>query len=105
MKRKQQHESIIRKAVKDFLKYDEWFVFTNYQSALSYPGVADLTATKEGVTVWVEIKTETGKQSQNQIDFERDIKNAGGNYVVVRNIDDIYNYLKSIGMTSALIIL
>ena len=89
-------ETEIRNSIKKFLEWNKWFVVTMYQSALSYKGIGDLYAVSHNVNVWFEVKKPKGKQSQYQKDFERDIKEHGGNYFVVRSIDDVVNALKFI---------
>ncbi len=59
------------------------------QSALSYKGIADLCATRYGRTVWVECKTATGKQSDDQRRFEADILEHGGEYLLARSTADV----------------
>ena len=89
-------ENEIRKAIKDYLEWNKWFVIVMYQSVLSLKGIADLYCIKEGISLWLEIKKPKGKQSQKQIDFEADIKAKGGYYYVVRSVDDTIEILKEI---------
>ena len=61
---KTQPETFIRKAVVDALRLAGWFVYYNMQMGFGqHKGLADLTAMKDGQVVFVEIKTETGRQS------------------------------------------
>lgn len=87
-------ESEIQSQVKGFLQLQGWFVFKNHQSLGSYKGIADLYAIKGGMGVWIEIKTQSGKQSQDQFEFEKNIKYQGGKYIVVRSLKDIQDYIK-----------
>ena len=41
------------------------------------------------VSVWLEVKTSTGKLSSNQKLFRDGVKSYGGFYFVVRSIDDV----------------
>ena len=41
------------------------------------------------VSVWLEVKTKTGKLSSNQKLFRDGVKSYGGFYFVVRSIDDV----------------
>jgi hypothetical protein len=50
--------------------------------------MADLTAVKNGVTVWIEVKTKIGQLSEHQLKFRRDIITAGGNFEVARSPED-----------------
>lgn len=86
-------EKDVRKAVKDWLAYDGWFIFYHFQGLGCYRGISDLTAMKGGRCIWVEIKTATGKQSEHQEKFESMVKAAGGEYVVARSSEDIETYI------------
>jgi len=51
-------------------------------------GVADLTVVLPNRIVFLEVKTNTGKQSENQKIFERKVKALGHEYYVVRNAEE-----------------
>src|SRR5256885_69646 len=51
-------------------------------------GLADILVIRKGQPVFVEVKSEKGKPSQDQLDFGRDAFLAGGMYLVARSIDD-----------------
>lgn len=89
-------ETEIQGAIKTYLMYKKWFVFKNHQSMGSYKGIADLFAIKAGVSIWLEVKKPTGKQNDDQIRFQGDIKEHGGNYFVVQSVDDIEFIVKMI---------
>lgn len=55
----------------------------------STDGIADILALKTGQCVWLEVKRPSGKQTPNQIEFEKKVKKAGGEYYVVRSIDEV----------------
>lgn len=56
---------------------------------IGIPGEPDLTLfTKTGETIFIEIKTPTGRQSKAQKHFEEYIKNLGYEYYVVRSVED-----------------
>ena len=87
-------ESDIQKAIRDYLQWQGWFVVKIHQSLGSYKGIADLYALKDGQHVWIEVKTDRGRQSEYQEQFEQDIRDHGGRYIVARGIEDIEKYLK-----------
>jgi hypothetical protein len=72
--------------------------------SFGYPGLADILCTpirwnKTGGTisvVWLEVKTKTGKQNQDQINFQQEVTENGHYYFVVRSIDDVETVLKGI---------
>lgn len=59
-------------------------------------GFPDLTALKGGKTIYIEVKTKTGKQSAYQVEFQKICEAHGGTYVLARSVDDIKPYLTSI---------
>jgi Holliday junction resolvase len=84
-----QPESVVLDQVRDLLRLRGWLVFRHQQSLGSLKGFPDLTALKDGVTIYVECKTATGKLSQHQENIRRDVEWHGGCYVVARGIDDL----------------
>lgn len=61
-------------------------------------GTADVSATIQGRSVKIEIKCKaTGDryQSQAQIEYQKQIENAGGIYIVVRTFDDFYSWFNA----------
>jgi len=59
------------------------------------PGCPDVTVCCGfdgiGLFVGLEIKTSVGRQSASQKKAEEEIKNAGGRYYIIRNIDEAKN--------------
>ena len=68
--------------------------FRKHTSPYVRNGVPDIIVVKDGAFYGFEVKSETGRQSQAQIDFERDLRHAGGNYFLVRSIEDVENALR-----------
>ena len=91
-----QNESYILNQVRDMLKLDGWDVTRHQQGLGSRKGFPDLTALKDGKTLYIEIKTATGRQSPYQIEFEQICKAHGGTYILARSVQDIKPYLTSI---------
>jgi hypothetical protein len=52
------------------------------------PGVADLTYLSEQGAVFLELKTEDGRQSENQKEWQSKVVAAGYQYYIVRSISD-----------------
>lgn len=52
-------------------------------------GTPDIIVIKDGFFIGLEIKMPKGKQSQFQIDFEKGCKEAGGEYYVIRKLEDV----------------
>lgn len=93
-------EKEIQKTIIDYLRYNGWFVIKNNTVGIykkntdSYipsqaVGLADLTIIKDSRVIMLEVKTPKGKQSDGQIEFEKNWKEKGGEYYVVRSVEDI----------------
>lgn len=94
---KQLKESEIQAQIKQYLQWRGWYVVKIHQSLGSHKGIADLYAIKGGRSVWIEVKTAKGKQSEHQREFEREITSHGGEYVVARGLEDVQNIVEVIG--------
>ena len=54
-------------------------------------GVADILCFKRNRGMWwIEVKTPIGKQSSIQVEFENLVKSVGGQYVLARQLSDVY---------------
>ena len=82
-------EADIRAQIKDYLEWQGWFVFYHLQGLGSYPGLPDLQAVKNGRTLYIEVKSSTGRQSAHQKRFQHAVENAGGIYILARSVDDL----------------
>ena len=51
------------------------------------------------ISVWIEFKTKTGKQSQHQMDFQRMVEDLGGFYFIVKSIEDMETVVKTVKST------
>lgn len=51
-------------------------------------GVSDLIVIQPNRCIFVEVKTEIGKQSDKQKEFETTVKNLGFEYILVRSLED-----------------
>ena len=57
----------------------------------SMNGIPDIIVIKDGYFVGLEVKQPKAKQQESQLEFEKKCKDAGGEYHVVRSIDDVKN--------------
>jgi Holliday junction resolvase len=87
-------ETAIKNQIKDYLNFAGWFVFPILQGMGSFRGISDLIAIKDGIIIFIECKTEKGKQSQYQLKFESNITINGGNYIVARSWEDVSKFIK-----------
>lgn len=96
-------ESQLLRAVCEYLSY-RGFVFwrqnntgvydpvaKRYRSMpiFSVKGVADIQVIVNGKSWFLELKSETGRQSNDQKDFEVMVTRAGAEYHLIRSIDDL----------------
>jgi Holliday junction resolvase-like predicted endonuclease len=93
---KTQPETVIRKAVRDYLRFKGFAVFTVLQGLGAHRGISDLIVVRKEVTAFVEIKTATGKLSEWQEKFKFDVESHGGAYVVIRSVDEIIDWEKEL---------
>ena len=56
----------------------------------STPGSADISSTINGRSVKIEIKIGTDRQSHAQRQYQQDIENAGGIYLIIKCFDEFY---------------
>lgn len=83
----------IQNTIRYFLRMKGWFVIRHQQGIGSHKGMSDLTAIKDGRTVYIEVKTPAGRLSADQERFQYDIESHGGTYIVARCIDDVQKEL------------
>ena len=93
---KKQPESYILSQIRSVLEADGYDVTRHQQGLGSRRGFPDLTALKDGRTLYIEVKTATGKLSAYQMQFQQTCESHGGTYIVARGIDDIKPYLTKI---------
>jgi hypothetical protein len=65
--------------------------FFNHRTRLA--GVGDLYVLYNGNSIWLEVKSEIGKQSNHQEEFEKMVKKNGGYYSLVRSIAETEAFL------------
>lgn len=58
-------------------------------------GFPDIVVIRKGVFIGLEVKTLTGKQSKYQKDIEKEIKANGGQYHIVRSLQDVIKILNN----------
>ena len=109
-KRLKSSESIIQKAVLDWLKANGIFAVrlnnipvptkSGGFRPVAMRGLADCHVDYPvhniPVSIWVEFKTEKGRLSEHQKEFKRLIEEQMGFYAVIRSIDEMEDYLKEV---------
>ena len=98
-------EKDIQKSCLDYLqikKYFHWrqnvgsiLIQDRYIKFGGIKGIGDLFILINSKIISCEIKTEKGKQSPDQIEFEKNFTAQGGIYWIIRSLDDLIDKLKS----------
>jgi len=63
--------------------------FRKHSSPYVKRGVPDIMVVINGRIIGLEVKSPSGRQSQDQIDFQREWEKAGARYFLVRSIEDV----------------
>ena len=83
-------EKDVRRVIRDYLRVKGWFVFYLLQGLGCYPGATDMISIKNGRVLFIEIKRPgRSKQSDRQKQFQKDIEEHGGEYILTDNLDDL----------------
>lgn len=91
--KKQTPETATKGQIKDWLTLKGWFHHHQMAGMGSYPGQSDIIAMKNGIVLFIEIKSKTGVQSKKQEDYEKSVTDAGCHYILARGYEDIENYI------------
>ncbi|MDI9596568.1 MAG: hypothetical protein QM220_03440 [Atribacterota bacterium] len=84
-------ENQIKAQVKDYLNIKGWFHFHVLQGLGSYPGIPDIIAIKDNRVLFIECKrpAKGSKQRPAQVEFQKNIEYQGGEYILVRDVEDL----------------
>jgi len=82
-------ENDIKLQCKQYLSLKGYFHFYLTAGIASYKGAPDLVAIKNNRVLFLEIKRPGGRLSEHQQQFQLDIEGQGGEYYVVRCLDDL----------------
>jgi hypothetical protein len=61
----------------------------------SMAGFADILAMFQGTAVALEVKTDKGRQTEKQKEFQKEFERGGGIYHVVRNVEQVHEIIKT----------
>lgn len=94
----QRTEAQIQAACKKLLKQMGFAVWDTSQpfKARITPGLADLFVAGRGRNAWIEVKAGYNKQTPEQIEFEREVKEHGGIYVLAYSEMDVAAWINSL---------
>jgi hypothetical protein len=62
-------------------------------------GSADISATIQGRSVKIEIKIGRDRQSQAQLDYQSDVERAGGIYIIIKTLEDFFQWFDNFLLT------
>jgi hypothetical protein len=89
-------EKNIQAAIKDYLRLTGWYVWKNPPSIYSGKGLTDLEAVKDGITVYIEVKSEDGVLSKDQRNHRAALIEYGANYLLARDVDDVIAFVENL---------
>jgi len=100
-------EKNIQKAILDYLAYRrDVYWFRSGSGAIKTEdgryfktgkrGCPDITVLFDGRYIGIEVKGLKGKQKPEQKEAEQQIKRCGGEYYIVRSVDEVVNILKKL---------
>lgn len=87
-KRGEPTEKEIQNEIRRYLQIRGWYVIRIQQGMGAHKGLSDLIAVKSGRVVFAEIKTPRGRLSEYQERFREEIAAHGGEYAVLRSVED-----------------
>lgn len=87
-------ETLLKRDVRRYLGLTGWFCFPVLQGIGAYKGIPDIIACRNGITLFIECKAPKGKQSPDQIEFERRIKETGCIYLLIKDVTDLMGGFK-----------
>ena len=82
-------ENDVKKQCKELLSIKGYYHFPILQGLGAKKGIPDIIAIKNNRVLFLEIKRPGGRQSEHQQQFQLDIEGHGGEYYVVKSLDDL----------------
>lgn len=86
-------ESAVEAECDEALQRAGWYVREIQNKRRIKKGFSDRLILRRGRVVFVEYKTKTGRQRPEQIEFMNEIRAHGGEYRIVRGLEDIMDLL------------
>lgn len=106
-KRYNKTEHTLQNAIEDYLVFKNWLVIRINSGAIKTDngffrcykviakncnmtaGISDLIAMKNGKVLFIEVKTDKGKQTEFQKEFQKVCLKHNQTYLIIRNIDEL----------------
>ena len=86
-------ERDVLKQVREYLKWNGWYVIRIQQGLGCHRGISDLICIKDGRTIFLEVKAENGPLSAFQERFRDEVAAHGGHYLMVNSLDALIKKL------------
>jgi hypothetical protein len=58
------------------------------------PGCPDILAVPDQSIMWIEAKSSTGKQSELQKEWQKDVEKRGHTYILARSVGDVMAFFE-----------
>ena len=108
MAKRRNEENKRVKAILEMLKYKGIFAWRQnnmpvatrdgYRAFIGMPGLPDIIGVLPGGRfLGIEVKSDTGKQSDKQLDFQRALEIHGGVYILAYSVHDVETKLSKLG--------
>lgn len=86
-------ESKLKRDLKNLLNKRGAYWCAIAEGAYAKPGDPDIVACYKGMFIAIEAKTYDGAQSEWQKLREKQIRDAGGTYLIIRTVDQLMSFL------------
>jgi Holliday junction resolvase len=86
-------EKDITMQIRNLLKTFQIFHWKNHGGPMGAKGVPDILGCYQGKFLGIEVKTEKGKPSPEQVRFIQNLNDAGGIAFIARSVDDVIEKL------------
>lgn len=87
-------ENEVKASIKKMMMDDGWMCQSNPQFGYgTVKGRPDMEFYKNGMVIFVECKSKTGRQSEDQKSYQRRLERHGMTYVLARSVEDLKPYL------------
>ena len=101
-KRNTYSESNLVSTILEWLKLHKFFAFRNNNIAVrgrtfrGLKGISDIIVILQNLTCWIEVKSQKGKQSEDQKKFQENVEKRGHIYILARSLEDVIKKLINI---------
>jgi Holliday junction resolvase len=82
-------ERSITESIRRFLRRRGWWYYKVHGGRFGQAGVPDVVAVGKGRTIWLEVKTQTGRCTPRQLTTQAEMRRAGAEVYVVRSAHEV----------------